>query len=367
MARPLKVAEENNVLVRQSNYITTARYEYTAIEKRILYRIVEKAFECRMANLDWFKANDGKYTIKEHKSLVMPITAFMTKEQQENGSGEYYEQIVDAFNSLVDKKISFRGQGEFSFGGILNFADQIKGEGTVSFMVHRFVWQSALDFSKGFTKLDLVTAMELKSAYSMRFYELAKSWQDRMHCSLSVQEFREMFGCTNKYAMLNDLKRYVIEVAKKELDRVSPISFYYDQEKAGRTVTKFNFHFYENKKNISEAEHHKELLSKNPQGALPPNIKNWLTKRLGLTKQQRESNIKLFDSLYSTFGNDTITELEETYQYIYRQGCRPEENIGWFIQNLKKKVENASEKDSFNDREKIHPSLNTLYDKFSNK
>ena len=167
MARPLKV---ENQMMQQSNYFTTARYDYTAQEKRILYRVAEKAYEYRMANKEWFEQHDGEFVANEHVSFTMPITKFMNKEQLENSGGEQYEQVVEAFKSLVDKRISFRGKGCFSFGGILNYADQNKGEGTISFMVHKFVWQSALDFTKGFTKLDLVVAMELKSAYSMRFF-----------------------------------------------------------------------------------------------------------------------------------------------------------------------------------------------------
>ena len=41
------------------------------------------------------------------------------------------------------------------------------------------------------------------------------------------------------------------------------------------------------------------------------------------------------------FIQSMIPELEETFQYITKQGFRPQENIGWFIQNLKKKIENA--------------------------
>ena len=52
MARPLKV---ENQMMQQSNYFTTARYDYTAQEKRILYRVAEKAYEYRMANKEWFE------------------------------------------------------------------------------------------------------------------------------------------------------------------------------------------------------------------------------------------------------------------------------------------------------------------------
>ena len=108
MARPLKV---ENQMMQQSNYFTTARYDYTAQEKRILYRVAEKAYEYRMANKEWFEQHDGEFVANEHVSFTMPITKFMNKEQLENSGGEQYEQVVEAFKSLVDKRISFRGKG----------------------------------------------------------------------------------------------------------------------------------------------------------------------------------------------------------------------------------------------------------------
>ena len=62
---------------------------------------------------------------------------------------------------------------------------------------------------------------------------------------------------------------------------------------------------------------------------------------MNFNQTQIRSNVKLIEELQRIFQQDTISELEETFQYISKQGFRPQENVGWFIQNLKKKVENA--------------------------
>lgn len=184
-------------------------------------------------------------------------------------------------------------------------------------------------------------AMELKSAYSMRFFEIAKRWSDTKIWNISVENFKEMFGCKAKYPRLESLKRCVIDNAKEELDRVAPWSFSYEQHKVGRKVDSFTFYFYEIPKNKREEATHKELLSKYPQAAIRPETKDWLKNKMGFNMGQIRSNVKLIDELQRIFQNDTIQELEETFQYIAKQGFRPQENIGWFIQNLKKKIENA--------------------------
>ena len=47
MARPIKTQSKD---IQQSNYFTTAKYDYTLQEKIILYRVAEQAFEYREAD-----------------------------------------------------------------------------------------------------------------------------------------------------------------------------------------------------------------------------------------------------------------------------------------------------------------------------
>lgn len=61
MARPVKAQLKD---IRQSNYFTTAKYDYTLQEKIILYRVAEQAFEYREANKEWFKEHEGEYITK---------------------------------------------------------------------------------------------------------------------------------------------------------------------------------------------------------------------------------------------------------------------------------------------------------------
>lgn len=72
-------------------------------------------------------------------------------------------------------------------------------------------------------------------------------------------------------------------------------------------------------------------------------VKEWFKKKMGFKDFQLKGNAKTIEELQRIFQNDTIQELEETFQYISKQGFRPQDNIGWFIQNLKKKVENTKQ------------------------
>lgn len=61
MARPVKAQSKD---IRQSNYFTTAKYDYTLQEKIILYRVAEQAFEYREANKSGSKSMRGSISQK---------------------------------------------------------------------------------------------------------------------------------------------------------------------------------------------------------------------------------------------------------------------------------------------------------------
>lgn len=344
MARPLKTNGKELPTTGQSNYLTTAKYDYTPQEKRILYRVVEQAWAYIQKQGINLKNKPVAEIIFQDKNFTMPITKFMNKEQLKSRGGNTDKEVYEAFLSLKAKDISGYNSinGTWIVSSIVNSAYKLK-DGMITFSVAGPVWQSALDFSSGWSPLDLTIAMELKSAYSMRFFEIARRFHDTKFWNVSIKEFRETFGCEDKYLAHNDLKRYIIDNAKDELDRVASWSFSYEQHKVGRKVDRLTFYFYEIPKNKREEETRKEILSQYPQAVIRPEVKEWLKNKMYFNTGQIRSNIKLIDELQRIFQNDTIPELEETFQYIAKQGFRPQENVGWFIQNLKKKVENAKD------------------------
>lgn len=242
----------------QSNYLTTSYYDYTAQEKRILYRVVEQAWEYVTEQKINLKKHPIADIIYQDKTFTMHITDFMNREQKKNIGGNTDKEVYDAFLALKAKDISGYNSvnGTWLVASIVNSAYKLK-DGMITFSVAGPVWQSALDFSSGWSPLDLTVAMELKSAYSMRFFEIARKFHDTKFWSVSIKEFREFFGCEEKYLAHNDLKRYIIDNAKEELDRVAPWSFSYEQHKVGRKVEGFTFYFYEIQKTKGKKKHAK--------------------------------------------------------------------------------------------------------------
>ena len=348
--------KKESALVNQSNYFTFARYSYTATEKRILYRVLEQAWKVRKANEEWFKQHDGDIHVDEHVEFTMPIINFMSKEQKESNSGQHYQDVYDGFKSLHDKDICFKWDAGFTVGSIINRADWNKGKGTVRFEVNKLVWQAALDFFHGAKLIDIVTAMNFRSPYTMRFYELICSfWKDeaKSHIfSLSLDEIRAEFKCQDKYKLTYELKRRVIEPAKRELDESSPLTFTYgpypddeNDDRKRKKIEGYTFVVVENDKvktKEMKEEELKTLTRKYPFSAYLREVKNWLTNKMNFDDKQLAMNATTFYEFQEQFKGREIEQLEETFQYIQnKRGLRPQNNPGMFVYNIKMKVNQA--------------------------
>lgn len=102
-----------------------------------------------------------------------------------------------------------------------------KGSWTATFKTTKAIWEVFMDFSKGYRRLELDTAMQFKSVYALRFYE--KVVGQSQPIEYTIDELRAMFQLQKKYKNAADFVKYVIQAAKDELDKVSPWSFTYHE------------------------------------------------------------------------------------------------------------------------------------------
>lgn len=164
----------------------------------------------------------------------MPIVDILKDEQDEN-----YTIAKKAFSSLSDKFIIIDNDDIWQKTHIISNPKIKKKTGMVTFSVFNEIWDGMLNFSKGYRKYELVTAMQFNSVYSMRFYELLSG--QKRPLEFTFEQLREMLCINDKYKLVGDFKRWVLDVAKKELDESSPYSFNYIEIKEGRKVVAFKF------------------------------------------------------------------------------------------------------------------------------
>ena len=225
-----RIITENKNLM-QSYIFTAAKYDFTAYEKRIMYRLVE----CAQDEIAGIKIKDNLRKIQPvqlGREITLSTSSILKNEKDEN-----YAIAKKAFLSLCEKIIVYEDENYWTATPIITKPKISKKEGTVTFLVFDEIWKCILDFTKGYRKFELITAMKFKSVYAMRFYELLSGQTAPLYVPLEGPDgLRERFGLQGKYKLTTDFKRKVLDVAKKELDEYSPYSFVAKEEKPGKKV-----------------------------------------------------------------------------------------------------------------------------------
>ena len=325
----------NNKEILQSYILTTAKYDFSVYEKRILYRLVElnqHLIEGQKLNdkivLDNNQAGDISYTL--------PISLFLKDDDKNN-----HKEVKKALESLKRKELTYQDDDTWASLTIIANPKISRYKETVTFTVDKMINDAFLDFSKGFKKYELKTAMEFESVYSMRFYELLSN--QKTPINYSVEYLKEMFSLSDKYKLTADFIRYVIEPAKKELDKCSPYTFHYEKIKTGRKITGIRFiPIHQPQFEDESLKKQKAMKQMSNRWFIPKNIEDYLKYNYEFTDKELNNNLSLFESLYNHLSEE---ELLDFLVELKAQSVLYEiKNIkAYLIGSLKKKAEQLFE------------------------
>ena len=252
---------------------------------------------------------------------------------------------------MQKKIISYDDEQEYKSDGIIFKVRINKYSQSVSFFVTDWIYQTLMDFSKGFRKYELATAMKFESVYAMRFYELLS--EQKKPINYSIESLKEMFGLTDKYKLTANFINKVIIPAKKELDEKSPYTFKYEKLINGRKTTGIRFiPIYQPQfedENLKKMKLNKQISNR---WFIPKNIEEYLKYNFDFSDKELKNNLNLFENLYNNLSEehllDFLVELREPSAYA-------DNRKGFIIGALKKKSEQffeekISNKKNYNDR-----------------
>jgi plasmid replication initiation protein len=329
-------SKKTNKDLIQSYILTTAKYDFSVWEKRILYRIVElnqHLIEGKKLNKNYNieQVNEGVY-------YTLPISSLL-----KNATDKNHKQVKAALRSLQKKTIEFQDDRYWASINIIANPKIEEYSDTVRFYVDELIYKPLLDFSKGFRKYELKTAMQFESVYSMRFYELLS--EKKQPITYNIDSLKEMFCIEGKYSRINDFKRYVLDVAKKELDSCSPYTFDYTMNKIGRSYSSVTL------KPKFQPEHRDEDLEtsyiqskQDTSWYLGKEEKEYLVHNMGFTQKGIKNNAQLFEDIKPILVKNN-TNLIEALADIKTRGLKNgAKNIqGYTIKALKSILEHQDE------------------------
>ena len=294
----LKIMEHNKDLV-QSFKMTTIRNSFGLYGQRTITRLVEAS-----QYLLEGKSIGDCVTYHVEKSLwgdvrvKMPISAILRKGDEAN-----HPEAKRQLKKLVGLPLEYEApNGDWICTTLISKVIFSKSTGEATLTIQPEIWEAILDFSKGFRRFEIEKALDLRSAYSMRLYQLI-SGQERP-LSYNLVALKKMLGVEKKYARPADFIKRVIQPAKEELDKVSPYTFDFKpvtEKKSARgkeTITGITFIPYFQPKNRDQELEQKQDFGKLKRKypgvvSLPKSLENYLTRTAGFTMTGIKNNSEL--------------------------------------------------------------------------
>lgn len=172
--------------------------------------------------------------------------------------GTAYEALKDAESKLFDRRFSLiDDDGEVIKSRWVQDVKYLPRENAIEISLSRIVVRETtrLDGLKQFfTSYTLEQTSHLKSAYSVRLYELLAQWVTAKKTPVfEIEKFRQQLGIgVNEYSRMHQFKERVLENAIAEINEKTDLNVKYDQFKSGRVISGFSFKVSKKQKKIEQ-------------------------------------------------------------------------------------------------------------------
>ncbi|MBA2176867.1 replication initiation protein [Halobacillus locisalis] len=221
--------------VTKSNELIEATYRspLTKREQKLIAYVVSQ-----------IEPRDEEFHI--YRVSIREFTKMMGLEQPK------YTELGDILKKLMSKVIEIEktdGKKLLThwISGAEYSPDEGPQEGTIDFSFDPRLKPYLLQLKNQFTSYRLENILELKSGYSIRFYELLKKWENVGVVTFTVDELRRKVGAVEVYKEFANFRQRVLEPASKELREKTDIYFEYEPIKKGRKYHSITFSIQLNK------------------------------------------------------------------------------------------------------------------------
>lgn len=293
-----------NKNIIQSYLITTAKYSFSADEKRVLSNLID----ILQPLLDG-KVLRGKVEqdLFQDYCVELPTNTFLGENDKTNHS-----RIKKALDLLEEKKFYFEDEKEWRKVRLIESPRYLK-RGVVQFRLAKELVDVFLNFNKGYSKYQLETSLKLKSVYAMRLYELISNQTQPLTYKISY--LKEIWGATQKaYERNYNFIQRVIVPAQEELNEKANWSFIFTPIKEGKKFTKIMFTPVHIPQNEDTSVERKDLVRQiGTTSLLGREITNYLRNTCGFTDKQISANKDKLGLLRRLYGEDTEYKIREIW------------------------------------------------------
>jgi len=313
MSNEISTSTNNKEILRVHNSFINAIFSLSADAKKLLLLI-------------WLHTNDNGKNIEIYRQDIIEKVGIDLK----NLNPEHREKIVD---ELMKSIITIRDADNPSNFTKIQLVYKTRYENGI---LYTNIDEDLLKYIKEareklFTRFKIQNIKPLTSSHAIRIYLLLKQFEDTGWRKMKFEEFRKILDLEYKYPRTWDLKKYVLEVAKKQINENTDIEIDYELEKKGRQYTHIKFTIKSKEKensqdnNILQEKNNTKTETKNQLPAPTQNTQNTQNthnndKLKQLAERLKNSNsLKEFRKHILNFGENLILILswKDGKKYIY--------------------------------------------------
>ena len=244
MAKDLQNDQKKGI-VRVHNNFVEAIYSLSVEAKKLLLAV-------------WLHANDDGKEIKIHNKEILEKIgidiAHLNPKHREEVVEELMSKIVTIRN-LDDpnewQKFQLLRDTEYKNGYLIT---------DISPKLMPYILEAK---ERLFTRFNIQNIKPLTSIHAIRMYELAKQFDDTGWRVIELDELRKMLKLDGKYKDNKDFRKWVLDVAKKQINKNTDINIDYELIKEGRKFTKIKLHISKNPQRVERKENKKLIKNGN--------------------------------------------------------------------------------------------------------
>ena len=219
--------------IYQSNELTEARHEMSALEKNIVYLLM-----CELKEDD---VPQKEYCIDTSQSESLRKVQI--------------EDLRQAARNLLSRVYYIKKpNGNILAVTLMTVARYDQRDGKLRIRISQKLLPYLIILRDNFTEFQLQVALSLKSKYSKRIYEMISQHKESGEFSISVEELKwrlslqDPYKGVEQYLNWTSFQKAVLNRSQKELKQKSDISFTYTAKKTGRKYTHLEFQIHDNHK-----------------------------------------------------------------------------------------------------------------------
>lgn len=232
----MKVSDQ--LEIRQHNAITSARYDYSAVQLDILFYLLSK--------------------LNKDDALNKPYQIQLKEIEAITGRTWNYSQLKEATADMGSRMFEVKTKDKYEQIWIFQGVSYETGKGYFTIELSEKIRPYLFELKNNFTSYQLHSALKLTSKYAKRIYQLASQWKDLGESKeYSLDEFKIMLKLKDPsdktpelFKGLSQLKQKVLDIAVDQINEHTDLKIGYKLSKKGRSFNAIRF--YINRQSVQQ-------------------------------------------------------------------------------------------------------------------